>query len=417
MGFAVCQWLTVVVLAKLASPAMVGQYALALGITVPIMLLSNLNLRAVQSTDVIEEHPFSHYVQLRFGTTVLALVACLIAAAVASSSHTTFLVIGFVALAKASESMSDVFYGRWQKWERMDRIAKSMLARGIGSLLALASVVRLTGSVAWGILAIFIVWLAVLLAYDARPHLREGFVALRYGITRAWHRDSWQALRPLAWVALPLGIVQMLISLNANVPRILVEGFSGEHELGIFAAIAYVTVAGSTIVTAVGQAVSPRLARTFASGDRAGFVRMLRYLLLLFSAGCALALAVVLVAGRVIVAMLYTSEYAAHAALLPIFTLCFGAGAVVSVFGFGITAARQFRSQVPLVLLATTVATVSGIVLIPRLGIEGAAWAVLLSLVVWSVASGIVLRTILATMPQPLPDPGLTSVPMGVSST
>ena len=57
-------------------------------------------------------------------------------------------------------------------------------------------------------------------------------------IARLWRLDRWRPLWPLVWLALPLGFVQMLISLNANVPRLLVQAFAGERELGIFAAIA-----------------------------------------------------------------------------------------------------------------------------------------------------------------------------------
>ena len=42
-----------------------------------------------------------------------------------------------VALAKAIESVSDVFYGSLQQHERMDRIAISMILKGIVSLAAL----------------------------------------------------------------------------------------------------------------------------------------------------------------------------------------------------------------------------------------------------------------------------------------
>jgi O-antigen/teichoic acid export membrane protein len=416
-GFAACQWLMLVVLAKLGRPEMVGQYALALGITAPVMLLANLNLRAVQSTDIRGDHSFASYVQLRLGTTVLALAGCLVAAMVASPSTGTSLVIGCVALAKSAESISDVFYGRLQKSEHMDRIAKSMLFRGIVSLLAMSIVVRLTGNIVWGALSLFLTWLAVLVLYDIRsPVPGTNSPAGRHMAPAIFSLPAWRMLWPLALLALPLGVVQMLISLNANIPRLLIQGYAGEHELGIFAAIAYVTIAGSTLVTAVGQAVSPRLAHLFAHGDRAGFVRLLQTLALLFAAGCGLAIAIVLVAGKPILALLYTREYAEQSGLLIIFTLSFGMGALVSVLGFGITAARRFRSQVPVVALAVTVVTVSGSILVPRLGTIGAAWAGLLSLTVWAIASWFVLRSVLAGLPKASPRTEITHASIGAVS-
>ena len=396
-GFAACQWLILVMLAKLGSPRLVGQFALALGLTAPIMLLANLNLRAVQSTDLRDDYLFADYFRLRLSTTVLALGACLATSVIAAFSVSTALVIGLVALAKAVESMSDVFYGLLQKQEQMDRIAKSMVGRGIAALLAMTIILWATGSVAWAAAGMFLTWLAVLLTYDIHAPLAEGETfRLRHELIQGWRPANLRPLLPLAWLALPLGLVQMLISLNTNIPRFFIQAVSGEHELGIYSAIAYVTVAGSTFVVAVGQAVSPRLARLYARGDRAGFVRFLQQLTALFALCGALAVALVMVAGRPLLTLLYTPEYASSVTPLLILTLGFGVSAIISVFGFGITAARRFRAQVPLVALAVLVAMIASAILVPRLGVTGAAWALLASLIAWAIASGWVLRSVVA---------------------
>lgn len=402
IGYAACQWLILVALAKLGSPEQVGQFALGLGLTAPIMLLSNLNLRAVQATDTRNEHAFSDYVRLRIVTTAISLTVCLGIASFASFSLGTALVVGFLALAKASESFSDVFYGRLQKHERMDRIARSMLARGILSLVVMTSCVWVTGSVVWGSLGLFLTWLAVLIGYDIRFTFQGED---RFAVSDALrHSRRWSDLKPilpLAWLALPLGIVQMLISLNANVPRFFIQSIAGEHELGIYSAIAYVTVAGSTVVASVGQAVSPRLALFHAQGDRPAFMALLGKVAALFTVGCALGVAIVFVAGDWLLTILYTADYARETPILLLLTLSFGLGALVSVCGFGITAARRFRSQVPLVAMAVTVATVASAVFIPRLGTIGGAWAVLLSLVAWAAASAFVLGRVLRDLGTP----------------
>jgi O-antigen/teichoic acid export membrane protein len=395
-GFAACQWLMLVVLAKLGSPELIGQYALALGITAPIMLLGNLNLRAVQSTDIRDRYPFLGYFKLRLVTTLLALAVCLVTVLIGTLSTSTSLVVGFVALAKAAESMSDVFYGRLQKSEQMDRIAHSMLWRGIGSLLVMAAVIWAVGSVVLGAFGVFLVWFAVLAIHDVRS-ATGGLVTFRVrdAVLNGWRWGDLKCLMPLAWLALPLGIVQMLISLNVNVPRFFIQSFLGEHDLGIYSAIAYVTIAGSTFVTAVGQAVSPRLAHMYEDGDLAGFVQLLQKLAVLFLACCGLAVGLVIVSGKTLLTILYTPEYARESSLLLIMAFAFGVGSLVSIFGFGITAARHFRPQVPLVALALTTATIASAVLVPRMGLTGAAWAVLVSLAVWAVASGCVLWFIL----------------------
>src|SRR5690606_10077213 len=92
-------------------------------------------------------------------------------------------------------------------------------------------------------------------------------------------RSGSGSVRALARQAAPLGLVILLTSLNSNVPRYVIEAVHGEFSLGIFAALAYLIVAGTTVVTAVGQAVSPRLSRMYALGQVDQFRRFISSLI------------------------------------------------------------------------------------------------------------------------------------------
>ena len=108
--------------------------------------------------------------------------------------------------------------------------------------------------------------LVVLLTFDIRSAalLRGTYPAMM----PRWHPGR---LRRLAILALPLGFVMMLVSLNTNVPRYFIEHYQGTRDLGIYAAITYLMVAGTTVVAALGQSASPRLAQYFADGRTASF--------------------------------------------------------------------------------------------------------------------------------------------------
>ena len=78
-----CQWGILIVLAKLGSPEMVGQFSLGLAVVAPVIMLANLQLRAVQATDAKGEYLFGHYLGLRLITTALAVVVVVGVVAVA----------------------------------------------------------------------------------------------------------------------------------------------------------------------------------------------------------------------------------------------------------------------------------------------------------------------------------------------
>src|SRR5258708_4163617 len=90
---AATQWGTVVLLARLGNPAMLGQYALALAICSPAFLLAGLSLRTVQATDVRGEFDFSDYLTLRLLSVAAALVVVGVILATASLREETMLVI------------------------------------------------------------------------------------------------------------------------------------------------------------------------------------------------------------------------------------------------------------------------------------------------------------------------------------
>ena len=379
--YAGCQWGILVVLAKLTSPEMVGLFALGLAVTAPIIMLSQLQLRGVQATDANDEYAFGHYLALRLLTTALALLIIIGVIWVGSYSPNTALVIFVVGLSKAFESISDVYYGLMQRHERMDRIAKARLIKGPLSLAALWLLVYVTGDVLWGVIGLAAVWLVILLIYD----VRNAAVILRE--SRSLQGKSFvdkEEMRPdfeprrlahLAWLALPLGLVMALISLNTNIPRYFIEHELGTAELGIFAALAYLMVAGNTLVSAMGQSVTPRLAKYYAAGDLDGYKHLLARML---GMGVLLSIAGVLVsvfAGHQLLSLLYRHEYALYNNILIWLMIVAGVSYITSFLGYGMTAARYFRVQLPLFMVVVAVTFGASLWLIPRFALTGAALA------------------------------------------
>src|SRR5262249_39828316 len=181
-----------------------------------------------------------------------------------------------VALGKAFDVLADVFFGRYQQLEEMDRIARALIANGVLSLAALAAGIYLTGSIVSGAAGWALAQGLILVAYNFRSACRF----CRDDGPRPSRGRPPARLAALAWLTLPLCFAALLLSLNANVPRYFIEGYLGERELGLFAAMAFLLLPGTSIlVAALGQAASPRLARQYAAGDARAFLALLLRLL------------------------------------------------------------------------------------------------------------------------------------------
>lgn len=379
--YAGCQWAMLIVLAKLGSSTLVGEFALALAVTAPVFLFTNLNTRTLQASDARQEYSFGDYLALRLVTSTLglAIVAGLVVWADYEPSLRVIVLI--VGLAKAVESVSDCCFGLFQQHERMHIIALSMILKGILSLTVLVTILLLGHGLFAGVVGLALTWLAILLAYDVpcvAHTLRE------FHGERSWTWSGLRALGRLAWVALPLGFVLCLISLNTSIPRFFIEEQLGVATLGIFAALSYLTIPGTTVVQALGQSATPRLAQHLNQQDLAGFHRLLLRL-----CGLALVLAVagVLVAwlaGRPLLTLLYRPEYADHTPLFLWLMLAAGLGYVSSLLGYALTAARFLRVQVGLFLVVALATFLACYLLVPPFGLLGAALAL-------NVAAGVQL--------------------------
>lgn len=399
--YAASQWGMLVVFAKLGSPEMVGQFTLGLAVTAPVVMFTNLQLRVVQATDAKHQYIFGDYLGLRLLGTGLALLVIAVITLVAGYRWETSLVILLIGLTKALESVSDVFYGLSQQHEQMDRIAISLMIKGPLSLLLLGIGVYISGSVVWGVIGLAVAWTLVLVGYDIHsgalmlniaPPIPQGEVPANLGTMALQPRWQAETLRKLAWLALPLGFVMMLISLNTNIPRYFIEWYLGEWELGIFAAIAYLMVAGNMVVSALGESASPRLAKYYAVGDSVAFRTLLLKLVGIGALLGGTAVLVALVAGEKILTLLYQPEYAQHANLFVWLMVAAGIGYISSFLGYGMTAARYFRIQIPLFALVATISAAACLWLLPILGLQGAAISLMIAAV---VQAGISLAVIL----------------------
>lgn len=379
--YAASQWAMLVILAKLTSPLAVGQFALGLALTAPVVLLMNLQLRVAQATDGRGAYEFCDYLALRLTTVALMLVTVVTAVLVVGYRRETALVVVGIALAKCAESITDIFHGLFQRHERMELIAKSSIAKSALALTAFSAGVYLSREVAWGVAGLAAAWTAVLVGYDIPQALRLA----RQDPTKRIHlRPRWRgrSLLQLVRVTLPLGIAAMLVALNTNVPRYFLEHLLGERALGIFAALAYFVIAGLTVVGAVGDSAMPRLANYHARGDSAAYMRLLRKLLVVAAVIGALGVVVTLLGGRLLLQVLYGAEYAAAAVAFVWIMVAGLVTYIAAILGNGLLAARRFPEQLMLLTCVALVMVGACAVLIPQWGLMGAALAVLCAAVV-----------------------------------
>lgn len=397
--FAACQWGMIVALARLGSSVMVGQFSLGLAIATPLLMFGNLQLRSVQATDANRLYSFGEYLQLRLFTSTVAVAAITAVTWIEKFERETAMVVVAVALAKATETLSDIHYGLFQLNDRLDQTGRSMMLRGVLSLVALSGSLYLTGDVIVACVAMALVWTAALIYWDVRQgwrflgHSRErtAFPGIR-DVWRAWSaKHRFQRQWSLVRLSMPLGIVTALASINLNMPRYFIAGQMGENQLGIFSALAYATVALTLVSDSLGSCAIPQLSRLYASGHIAEFQGSLLKLSTLGGALGLAGLAVAQVAGKRILALFYGPQYAAGSTVFVLLILAAAIHCAASMLTSGVLAARQFRIQVAMFTVVVLTSALACYRLVPTFGLYGGAMGMVAGAVMRLVLAAVVL--------------------------
>src|SRR6185295_8792824 len=109
--YSACQWGIVLILAKLGSPEQVGEYALGLAVSAPIIVFANFQLRVLLASDVKGQFRFGQYLTFRMLSMGAALLAVAVLVAFTQPDRRHGGVILLVGLATAIEYLGETYYG------------------------------------------------------------------------------------------------------------------------------------------------------------------------------------------------------------------------------------------------------------------------------------------------------------------
>jgi O-antigen/teichoic acid export membrane protein len=364
-------------------------------------MFSCLNLRSIFVTDQRTAFRFHEYFSLRLAMLAVSVVAATAAGMAEGDRPELVFFIAAITGAKALDYISDMFYALLQREEDMRAISLSMMLKGTLGLGAMSVAVVEHGSLTSIGVAIVIASGLVLVFFDVPVSLnllqlkfvRAARECLLYAKEMFRNRRrTFRRLLELGWSGAPLGLVVMLVSLNLNIPRYFVEHSLGLREQGIFSSLVNVMAGGSVAVGALGQCATPRLAKYFASGDMPAFRRLVWMLTGISAALGAVGFLVAAVFGRQLLTLAYRPEYATRQDAFVWLMAASGALYLGSTMGVAVTAVRCFLPQLPLFALSVLTTTLACFLLVPTMGMRGAAAAILISSIIQSAGGALLLR-------------------------
>ena len=291
---------------------------------------------------------------------------------------TTAWVILVVGASKLFDALADIYYGLFQQHGRFKFLALTLIVNGIVSLAALGVAMWLTRDVVWAVVGSMLGSLAALVGVavpGALDVLKATSMRVAGALTRLRPRWNPVTLRTLVWRAAPLGFASLRSVLSLNVPRYFIAYDQGEKELGIFAAIASLVLAGLIVTSSLSVSLTARLANYYAVRDASAFRRLMMRLVKIGLAQAILGVAAAMFAGSWLLTILFGAEYAAYQNLLVWLALTAGLYAMLSFLETGLTALASFAVQMQIQLIALALAAGLCFWLVPLFGVYGAAFA------------------------------------------
>ncbi len=334
--------------------------------------IGGLHMRPVQATDLNGRFSFPEYLTLKTITVSLMLSICLSYTLIRGyDGPRAFFCLGFCGF-KAMDTFSDGFWGMLHRKGRLDLAALGGTLHNFIGLLAFWIALLLTRRLEAAAAAMLLIGVGVFLLYT-------------WPLSRRAERPAlcahWRKIGQLAGVLVPLFAANYLMNTAVTLPKYVLERSVSEAVQGHFAAL-YMTAQG--VLLLCGFIYYPQLtalADCRDRGDRAGLLRLMGRLaavialtdLALIAGGC--------LCGPELLGWLFRLDLRMYRTDLLLILLGGGFFALYTFMSYSLIAMKKQRGLWLLTLAALLAAAVLDVLLVPRLGLKGAALGYLLTMV------------------------------------
>lgn len=378
--FALSQWALVTIIARFGTSEDLGIYSIALALTAPLVLFFNFQLRVILATDTQREINFSQYLGGRIIHLTFSYIIIIPIALIYGQDVKTTLVILVIGLVKYIESLSDIIMGYFQKVSRIELIGKSQILRGVYTVVLVGGIYILTNNILLSTVGMLVVMVTRFYLFDIKK-------VKKYTTVKPVFDKS---VARLAKLGFPLGVTSLIVSLNTNIPRYLLDYFMGADFVGVFSALYYILIAGNMVITPISLLAAPKIAFAYNS-DKKKFVRVIFTLVMSGTFVFFIIFLPVYFKSELILSLVYGHEYSVYGDSFILITSSLFFSIVNSFFNLAIISARRLAIKPFLDFLVMLITLTVGFYFINTYGLVGAALTLLISRVFQTLSNVVIL--------------------------
>lgn len=367
------QWLISVLLVRMGGFADAGVFSLAMTIANIFGAIADCGVRSYQVSDAGNQFAQGHYLCTRLCTiTISFLVCCLYFLADRSYSLYNRQAILLYLIYINANMLGDVMYGSLQLNGRLYLNGYSSMIKGGCCLAAFLSSYAVWNSLLISLLLMAVVDIGVIVLYDIKNYM------LLEQQHRGLDRIDFHLASRIIMVCIPLMLNSLLTYVITAVPRRAIQKSLGEVFLGYYSSLFTPTVVITTLMPAIVLGVMPSIAKSWADRNRKPFIRRVLGCFSAIIGFTLLAMLGALVAGRLVIKLLFGSEIMPYFGLLYIAIIVSGMSALKSCCDCVLVCMRNTKTVIVAALVEFLVVLTITDTFVLGQGIEGAAVVMLI---------------------------------------
>lgn len=168
-----------IIVTRLNNLKISGIFTLAFSVACLMFYFGTYSGRVFQVTDVNKEITDSDYVIHRITTCSIMMIVAFIYCVVMQYNQYKFAVVMLLCMLKAMEAFADVFYGILHKNDFLYKAGFSLTIKSIISIIAFLVIDLFTRNIIVTLLAVILVWVAILIFYDIPCANKVSSISLR----------------------------------------------------------------------------------------------------------------------------------------------------------------------------------------------------------------------------------------------
>ncbi|WP_088031977.1 oligosaccharide flippase family protein [Evansella clarkii] len=369
------KWIILILIARITTPTEVGIYSLAFALTAPIALGANMKLRSLYLTE--EKLSFGDYVYTRNTVSIASLILMILISVFFYNEY--IIMILLVGISKILDLQSDLYYSIPHKKNNLKLVGKLIIIKHLMTLSVFAITLFYTENVQISLILYLLIQIGYL-------NLNEKRVVTKSIKEKSASRIG--AMKSLLIIALPMGFVQIVVSLNTFIPRYFIEWLESPEALGVFSAISYVIVVGNIFMGGLAQVLIPRLSKWYKSNMVGTFLKVIYVYLLIFSFIFGSLMFVIFYYFGDIILLLYGEEYSNYQFLLIIMSIVLTFNVINWVFDIGLLSIRYLNIQYKIAIFIMFFNLMVSYFLINYYGMTGAAWSMVIVSILQAILRG-----------------------------